>query len=237
MQTVGRVILFFSSQALALMSALTLYGYWRSSAAYRVRIALNLKGLEYGNRPIHLVNDGGEQHRADYRVLNPQELVPTLVDGDHVLTQSLAIVEYIDETHPEPPLLPADPLGRARVRALAQVIASDVHPIGNLRVLQYLEGQYGDQARKGEWSKHWIAKGLEAFEAMVANHPDTGRFCHGDTPGLADLALIPQLYNAVRWNLPLDVYPTLQRIQAACQELDAFRLAEPEAQGDAPVAG
>ena len=218
------------------MSALTLYGYWRSSAAYRVRIALNLKGLEYRDQPVHLVNNGGEQHRADYQELNPQELVPTLVDGSKVLTQSLAIVEYIDETHPEPPLLPADPLGRARVRALAQILASDVHPIGNLRVLQYLDGHYGDQAHKGEWSKHWIGKGLEAFETMVANHPDTGRFCHGDTPGLADLVLVPQLYNAVRWNMPLDVYPMLQRIQAACQELDAFRRAEPEAQVDAPAA-
>jgi maleylacetoacetate isomerase/maleylpyruvate isomerase len=221
---------------MAAMSALTLYGYWRSSAAYRVRIALNLKGLQYRHQPVHLVNNGGEQHQADYCALNPQQLVPTLVDGDITLTQSMAIVEYLDETHPQPPLLPADALGRARVRALAQIVASDVHPIGNLRVLQYLDAQYGEQARKGDWSKYWIGKGLEAFEAMVADHPDTGRFCHGDTPGLADLTLIPQMYNAMRWQMPLDAYPTLQRIQAACQELEAFRHAEPEAQVDAPAA-
>ena len=237
MQTWSRVILFAPFHRMATMSALTLHGYWRSTAAYRVRIALNLKGLEYLNQPIHLLNNGGEQHQPGYVSLNPQELVPTLVDGDKVLTQSMAIVEYIDEMHPAPPFLPADPLGRARVRALAQVLACDVHPIGNLRVLQYLEAQYGEQAHKAEWSRHWISKGLGAFEAMVADHPDTGRFCHGDTPGLADLVLIPQLYNAVRWNVPLNVYPTLQRIQGACQALEAFRLAEPEAQVDAPVVG
>lgn len=218
------------------MSRFTLYGYWRSSAAYRVRIALNLKGLEYASRPVHLVNNGGEQHRPDYHALNPQELVPVLLDGDRALTQSLAIVEYLEEIHPAPPLLPADPAGRARVRALAQIVACDIHPIGNLRVLQYLEAQYGDGADKRGWSQHWIAAGLAAFEAMVAGHPQTGRFCHGDMPGLADLTLIPQLYNAERWNLPLDDYPTLLRIREACNALEAFRLAVPEAQSDAPVA-
>jgi maleylacetoacetate isomerase len=218
------------------MSRFTLYGYWRSSAAYRVRIALNLKGLEYASRPVHLVNNGGEQHRPDYHALNPQELVPVLLDGDRALTQSLAIVEYLEEMYPAPPLLPADPAGRARVRALAQIVACDIHPIGNLRVLQYLEAQYGADADKRGWSQHWIATGLAAFEAMVAGHPQTGRFCHGDMPGLADLVLIPQLYNAERWNLPLDDYPTLLRIREACNALEAFRLAVPEAQSDAPVA-
>ncbi|KRE99927.1 maleylacetoacetate isomerase [Frateuria sp. Soil773] len=216
---------------------LVLYGYWRSSAAYRVRIALNLKGLAYESRPVHLVRDGGEQHAPGYRALNPQELVPCLVDGGQALTQSLAIMEYLDETRPAPSLLPGDAAGRARVRALAQLVACDVHPLGNLRVLQYIGATFqADDAAKGAWSRHWIAEGFKALEAMLAGHPATGRFCHGDTPTLADACLVPQAYNAVRWKLPMDDYPTIRRILAACDELEAFRRAAPEAQPDAPAA-
>ncbi|HET6430837.1 maleylacetoacetate isomerase [Dyella sp.] len=219
-------------------SDLALYGYWRSTAAYRVRIALELKGLHWENRPVHLVRDGGEQHGAAYRALNPQALVPALQDGERVVTQSLAIIEYLDETCPEPPLLPVDPRGRARVRALALTIACDVHPLGNLRVLQQLERQFGaSETQRAEWTRHWMAAGFAAIEAMLADNVATGAFCHGDTPGLADLCLVPQMYNAVRWNLPLDPYPTVQRIHAACAELEAFRAAAPESQPDAPAAG
>lgn len=216
-------------------SGLVLYGYWRSSAAYRVRIALNLKGLDYENRPVHLVKDGGEQHAPAYAAINPQQLVPSLCDGERVLTQSLAIMEYLEELHPDPPLLPADARGRARVRALAQGVACDIHPLGNLRVLQYLERELGaDEAQRGAWSRHWMATGFAALEAMLADNAATGRFCHGDTPGVADACLIPQVYNARRWKLPLDDYPTICRIDAACNELEAFRAAAPEAQPDAP---
>lgn len=214
---------------------LVLYGYWRSSAAYRVRIALNLKGLAYESRPVHLINNGGEQHAPDFQALNPQELVPCLIDDGRVLTQSMAIVEYLDETRPTPPLLPADPAGRARARALAQAVACDIHPIGNLRVLQHLVTQFGaDDAAKGVWSRHWIGLGLQALETMLAGNVATGRFCHGDTPTLADVCLVPQLYNAIRWKMPLEDYPTIQRIYEACQALEAFQRAAPEAQSDAP---
>lgn len=213
-----------------------LYGYWRSSAAYRVRIALNLKGLPYESRAVHLVNNGGEQHAPDYTALNPQELVPSLVDGGRVFTQSMAIIEYLDETHPTPALLPADAEGRARVRALAQVVGCDVHPLGNLRVLQYLVSEFAlDESAKGVWSRHWIGEGLRALETMLAGHVATGRFCHGDSPTMADACLVPQIYNAIRWKLPLEDYPTIQRIYDACQSLDAFQRAAPEAQSDAPA--
>lgn len=218
-------------------SDLVLYGYWRSSAAYRVRIALNLKGLPYENRPVHLVRDGGEQHAPAYAAINPQELVPCLRDGDRVITQSLAIVEYLDEVHPKPALLPADARARARVRALAQVVASDIHPLGNLRVLQRLGTQFDAQeAQKAAWSRHWISTGFKALEAMLAGNAATGRYCHDDAPGLADACLVPQCYNALRWGVPLEDYPTIQRIYAACNELEAFRRAAPEAQPDAPAA-
>lgn len=215
---------------------LVLYSYWRSSAAFRVRIALNLKGLPYQTRAVHLVRDGGEQHAPAYTALNPQELVPTLVDGDRIITQSMAIAEYLDETHPQPPLLPSDAPGRARMRTLAQLVACDIHPLGNLRVLQQLGTQFGaDDEQKGVWMRHWIASGFQALETMLADS-HTGRFCHGDTPGLADLCLVPQLYNARRWKMPLDAYPTIVRIDAACMELDAFKAAAPEQQPDAPHA-
>ncbi|WP_425543652.1 maleylacetoacetate isomerase [Rhodanobacter caeni] len=218
----------------ALTPTLTLYGYWRSSAVYRVRIALNLKRLDYHYRPLHLLRDGGEQHGADYRALNPQQLIPCLLDGDRAITQSLAIMEYLDETFPEPALLPADSRGRARVRELAMAVACDIHPLGNLRVLQRLEAQFGaDDVQRAEWSRHWIATGFDALEAMLADNPATGRYCHGDDPGLADACLVPQFYNALRWKLPLQNYPTLQRIHAACNELEAFQRAAPEQQPDA----
>lgn len=216
-------------------SDLVLYGYWRSTAAYRVRIALNLKGLAFENRPVHLVRDGGEQHAAEYAALNPLELVPSLRDGERTLTQSMAIMEYLDETRPEPPLLPSDAASRARVRELAQIVACDIHPIGNLRVLQRLVTQFDAQeGEKAAWSRHWIATGFNALETMLARDAATGRYCHGDTPGLADACLIPQCYNAVRWGVPLQDYPTIQRIYGACGELEAFRGAAPEAQPDAP---
>lgn len=212
-----------------------LYGYWRSSAAYRVRIALALKGLGYTHAPVHLVRDGGEQHKDAYRALNPQGLVPCLVDGAAVLTQSLAIIEYLEETYPAtPPLLPADAAGRARVRAIAQAIACDIHPLGNLRVLKALESRFGaDETQRGEWVRHWIATGFAALEAMLAGSAATGRHCHGDMPTLADVCLVPQVYNARRWQLDLAPYPTLERIDAVCRALPAFQAAAPEAQPDA----
>jgi maleylacetoacetate isomerase len=214
-----------------------LYSYWRSSASYRVRIALNLKGLDYETRAVHLLRDGGEQRGAAYRHINPSQLVPSLLDGDRVITQSLAIIEYLDETHPEVALLPADARGRARVRALAQLVAADISPLGNLRVLQQLETKFGaDEAQRGEWVRHWMAEGFAAIETMLADHAATGRFCHGDEPGMADACLVPQIYNALRWKLPLDDYPTVRRIVDACNELDAFKRAAPEAQPDAPAA-
>ncbi len=214
--------------------ALQLYTYWRSSAAYRVRVGLNLKGLAHDLLPVHLVRDGGQQHAADYVALNPQHLVPTLRHGEKVLTQSLAILEYLDETFPETPLLPASAQARARVRALAQVVACDIHPINNLRVMQYLERTVeAAAAQREEWTRHWMREGFEALETMLANHPDTGRFCHGDAPGLADCCLVSQLYNAHRFGVDLAPYPTLQRIEQACLALPAFDRARPEQQPDA----
>ena len=213
----------------------TLYTYYRSSAAYRVRIALNLKGMPYTAVPVHLVKDGGQHRSAAYRARNPQALVPAfeLEDGT-VLTQSLAIMEYLDEVQPESALLPADAIGRARVRALAQAIACDLHPVNNLRVLQYVSQQLGISAeQKDAWYRHWVATGLQGLEALLADHPSTGRFCHGDTPTLADCCLVPQLYNARRFQCPLDAYPTIQRIAAACETLPAFQQAVPEVQPDA----
>lgn len=218
-------------------SSLMLYGYWRSSAAYRVRIALNLKQLAYESHPVHLVRDGGEQHSPEFQKMNPQELVPCLLDGDRVLTQSLAILEYLDEMYPEQgtQLLPIDARGRARVRALAMVVACDGHPVGNLRVLQRLESQFGaDEAQRADWSRHWLATSFHAVERMLAENAATGRFCHGETPGMADICLVPQVYNARRWKLPMDDYPTVLRISQACSELESFQQAAPEMQHDAP---
>jgi maleylacetoacetate isomerase len=210
-----------------------LYTYFRSSAAYRVRIALNLKGMDYQAVPVHLVRNGGEHKSAEYLALNPQGLVPALdVDGQ-VLTQSLAIMEYLDETHPDPALLPADALGRARVRAIAQAIACDIHPINNLRVLHYLGGTLGlDQAAKDDWYRHWVEAGLQAVEAMLAADRRTGAFCHGDQPGLADCCLVPQVFNARRFNCDLTALPTIMRIAEGCEKIDAFNQAAPAQQPD-----
>ncbi len=207
-----------------------LYTYFRSSAAYRVRIALNLKGLDYDAVPVHLVKEGGQQKKPEYLALNPQGLVPALEVDGQVLTQSLAIMEYLDETHPNPPLLPADPLGRARVRAIAQAIACDIHPINNLRVLQYLGGRLGvDQDGKDAWYRHWIQTGLAAVEDMLSGE---GAFCHGDQPGLADCCLVPQVFNARRFKCDLSVLPKITAITQRCEALDAFTRAAPENQPD-----
>ena len=215
-------------------AALTLYSYWRSSAAYRVRIGLNLKGLDYALVPVHLVRDGGQQHAPDYAALNPQQLVPALRDGERVLTQSLAILEYLEETRPQPPLLPVDAAGRARVRALAQLVACDIHPLNNLRVLQFFDRQWNvPQAERDDWVLYWMREGFAAMETMLAASPDTGRYCHGDMPGLADCCLLPQLHNARRFTLDLAPFPTLRRIEAACLQLPAFDAARPENQPDA----
>ena len=213
---------------------LTLHSYFRSSAAYRVRIALNLKGLPYTYAAVHLLKDGGQQHSADYQRVNPAQLVPTLIDSGHAVGQSLAIMEYLDETHPEPALMPRDPLGRARVRALALCVACEIHPLNNLRVLQYLDAKLKvEESAKSDWYRHWITLGFTAIEAMLANDPATGVFCHGDTPGLADCCLIPQIANSRRFDTPLEAYPTIRRIEQACLTLEAFANAAPQQQPDA----
>jgi maleylacetoacetate isomerase len=216
---------------------LQLYSYWRSSAAYRVRIGLNLKGLPYEIVPVHLVQDGGQQHSEAYRAVNPQELVPTLGHGQRRLGQSLAILEYLDEVWPEPPLLPATARARQRVRALALLVACDIHPLNNLRVLQYFEREWNvPQPERETWVRHWIADGFAAAEALLAEHPSTGDFCEGETPTLADCCLVPQIYNARRFGVDMAAYPTLARIEAACLALPAFDAARPEHQPDAPAA-
>lgn len=216
-------------------NALKLYSYWRSSAAYRVRIVLHLKGLAFDTHPVHLVADGGQQHTAEFAELNPQQLVPVLMHGRRVIRQSTAIMEYLEGCFPEPAILPVDERERARARSLAAAVACDIHPLANLRVLQYLEQQLGvDEAKRGDWVRHWIRLGFDAIEELLAKHPDTGEFCQGDSPGLADACLVPQVYNAIRWQLPLDAYPTIRRIHDACIARDAFKAAAPEAQPDAP---
>jgi maleylpyruvate isomerase len=208
-----------------------LFGYFRSSAAFRVRIALNLKGLAHEDAFIHLRR--GDQRGEAYRAVNPQGLVPALETDGHTLIQSLAIIEYLDETHPEPPFLPADPAGRARVRALADIVACDIHPINNLRVLRYLSRPLGhDQATIETWYNHWITAGFEALERLLAADPRTGEFCDGDRPGLADIALAPQVFNSERYRLDLSPYPTIARIYANCMKLDAFARAHPNNQPD-----
>jgi maleylpyruvate isomerase len=209
-----------------------LYSYFRSSAAYRVRIGLNLKGLAAEIIPVHLRHN--EQHAPDYAALNPQHLVPLLEDGPHRLIQSLAILEYLEETRPEPAILPPDPAGRARVRALAQVIACEIHPLDNLRVLRYLvrDLKVTNEA-KDQWYRHWIVEGFDALEKLLAGAPETGRFCHGDMPGLADICLVPQVNNARLAGMDIAPWPTIQRIAAACAEIPAFAAAHPSKQPDA----
>jgi maleylacetoacetate isomerase len=210
-----------------------LYSYFRSSASYRVRIALNLKGLSYEYVPVHLTRGGGEHHAAPFRRLNPQGLVPVLEDGEEALAQSLAIIEYLDETHPQPPLLPKGAAARARVRALSLTIACEIHPLNNLKVLNYVTNVLGvgDDGRRA-WYHYWIAEGLRALEARLAGDRETGKFCHGGVPGLADCCLIPQLFNARRFKCELSGYPTLLAIEKNCQALEAFQRAVPEKQPD-----
>jgi len=210
-----------------------LYDFFRSSAAYRVRIALNLKGLSCERVFVNLLT--GEDKADAYRAVNPQGLVPALALADgRVLTESLAICEYLEECYPNPPLLPSDPAGRARVRSLAQMVACDIHPLNNLRVLDYLTGVLGvDEAAKLAWYRHWIAEGLTALEARLNSSPDTGRFCHGDAPTLADACLVPQVFNARRFECDLSPYPTVVRLASASEALEAFQAAHPDRQPDA----
>jgi maleylpyruvate isomerase len=211
-----------------------LYTYFRSSAAYRVRIALNVKGLEYESLPRHLTRDGGEHRQRDYLELNPQGLIPLLIDADATIAQSLAIIEYLEETHPEPPLLPRAPLARARVRSLALVIACDVHPLNNLRVLDYLRTPLGhDAAAVSEWYRHWVARGLGALEAEAARVDSDGRHLVGSQVTIADVCLVPQMYNARRFDCDLTPYSRLKQITAHLERLPAFAKAAPEAQPDA----
>ncbi len=207
-----------------------LYNYFRSSASYRVRIALALKGLPYDYKAVHLQKN--EQVGESYSAVSAARLVPLLKDDDHFVHQSLAIIEYLDETHPEPPLLPADPLGRARARALALDIACEIHPLNNLRVLRYLVGPLGvDEDAKNRWYRHWVETGLETVERQLAAMPST--YCVGDRPGLADCLLVPQIFNAQRFDCRLDHVPQVMRVFEACMKLDAFEATRPEKCPDA----
>jgi len=208
-----------------------LYSYFRSSAAYRVRIALNLKGLPYEMDFVHLTKDGGRQHSAEFNAINPAKLVPALrLDSGDVLTQSLAIIDYLDETHPQPPLLPGDPVQRAKVRAVALTIACDIHPIDNLRVLQYLKRTLKhEQSDIDAWYHHWIIQGFNAIEAAIAPGP----YCFGAQVTLADICLVPQVFNARRLKVPLEAFPKIVAVESACLKLAAFDKARPENQPDA----
>jgi maleylpyruvate isomerase len=211
-----------------------LYSFFRSSAAFRVRIALELKGLGFETIPVHLRKDGGQQHSAEFRARNPDGLVPVLVDGDYVLNQSLAIIEYLDEAYPQPSLLPGDAAQRAHIRALALGIACEIHPLDNLRVLTYLKQELGvSDEQKDAWYRHWITIGFAALERRLAADPRTGRFCVGDSPTLADVCLVPQVFNSQRVNIDLNTYPTLARIFGECMQVEAVQRALPAAQPDA----
>jgi maleylacetoacetate isomerase len=204
-----------------------------------VRIGLALKGLAFETWPVHLLKDGGQQHADEYVALNPQQLVPVLRHGRRAVRQSLAILEYLEEVWPDAaPLLPDSARERGRVRALAQQVACDVHPLNNLRVLRFFETQWNvPQAERDEWVRHWISEGLTAFEVLVADDPSTGTFCHGDAPGLADCVLVPQLYNARRFGMDVDQWRARAGIEQSCLALPAFRAAAPDAQPDAPKGG
>ena len=211
-----------------------LYSYWRSSAAYRVRIALNLKGLDYEVMPVHLLKDGGEQLQAEYRSINPQGLIPALIDGDVSLGQSLAIMDYLETKYPEPALYPEAPEERAFVQQLALVVACDIHPLNNLRVLKYIKRSLKlDDEVKNVWIHHWITNGFTALEKLLNDRNWQGPYCVDGQVTIADACLIPQIYNARRFEILMDDFPTLVRIEQACMELDAFRRAAPENQIDA----
>jgi maleylpyruvate isomerase len=210
-----------------------LYNFFRSSASYRVRIALNLKGIAYDYQPIHLRRDGGEQYTLQYKALNPQSLIPALEDDGRVLTQSLAIIEYLEEKYPTPPLLPRGPADRATVRAMALAVACEIHPLQNLRVLNYLKNTlHHSEEDTQAWCRHWIEAGLSALEQLVVAVPEHSNFCFGDTPTMADLCLVPQLYNARRFGCDLSLFPTLVEIDETCRALPAFAKAAPEQQPD-----
>ncbi len=210
---------------------MTLYSYFRSSAAYRVRIAFNFKGLSYETAPIHLQKEGGQNRKPAYRAINPQMRVPALrLDSGELITQSLAIIEYLDEIHPQPPLLPRAPVERAQVRALSQLVACDIHPLNNLGPLRYLKNELGqDQSKIDAWYQHWILEGFDAVEAMIRSGP----YAYGAEVTLADLCLVPQVANARRLKVPLDRFPGIVAVDAACAKLSAFEAARPENQPDA----
>lgn len=210
-----------------------LFNYFRSSASYRVRIGLALKNLDYTYTPVHLVR--GEHLSESYATVSAARLVPSLKEDDGtLLTQSLAILEYLDETHPNPPLLPADARGRARVRALALDVACEIHPLNNLRVLRYLTGELKlSEDDKNRWYRHWVETGLAALERQLDGHPQTGRFCHGDAPSIADITLVPQIFNARRLDCRLDHVPTVMRIFDQCMDVQAFAATQPSACPDA----
>jgi maleylacetoacetate isomerase len=214
--------------------SIVLYSYFRSSAAYRVRIALNLKNIDYRIRPIHLLKNGGEQFAPDYLALNPQGRVPVLVVHDQIMTQSAAIIEYLEEVYLEPPLLPSSALGRAYVRSLAQLIACDIHPLNNLRVLNYLKENQRLEDKSG-WYRHWVREGFGALEKLLMNGGKKGRFCFGDTPGMADAFLVPQVYNGLRFDCGIDDFPLISDIYWNCMQERAFIEAAPENQPDAEL--
>jgi maleylacetoacetate isomerase len=213
--------------------ALKLYTYWRSSAAYRVRIALSLKGLAFESIPVHLLRKGGEQFGEAYRRINPQGLVPALVHGEKVITQSMAICEYLEECFPRPPLLPAEAEQRARVRSLALQIACEIHPLNNLRVQKYLDVMCGPSVDKVAWMRHWMESGFEVVEQQLAGRGSADLPCLGERPGLFECFLVPQVYNAERYGVDMTAYPAIVRIVKHCRKLAAFAQAAPENQLDA----
>jgi len=209
-----------------------LYGYWRSSAAYRVRIALHLKELAFESYSVHLVKNGGEQHQADYTELNPHHLVPTLIDNNLVLNQSIAIIDYLDAKYPQVPLYPQDIVAKARVQALALDVACEIHPVNNLRVQQYLAQQLGaSDQQKNDWMHHWMSIGFAAIEQQLLNSAE--QYCFANKVTMADICLVPQVYNALRFKLDMTPYPTITRVVENCNQLKAFIKALPENQPDA----
>lgn len=213
--------------------AIVLYSYFRSSAAFRVRIALNIKAIDYQIRPIHLVKNGGQQHQPGYLELNPQGLVPVLQVNDQIINQSSAIIEYLEETYPSPAMLPDSAIDRAQVRSLAQMIACDIHPLNNLRVLEYLQKNWDVNDAKQTWYRHWIQQGFAAFEQRLEENDNNGLFCFDYTPGIADAFLIPQVYNALRFDCDMQPYPLIKGVYDNCMQQTAFANAAPENQPDA----